>query len=204
MTPENKKQKRILHEPDFELVAKIVLVLTLIGIVVSTGLIFSPPIGGEEYAELGLLTYNEASGTYEADNYPINTVYNQTLGYSNNITLYVYVSNHYKEVKFFEIRLKIGLQSVIINEDTYGTNATTYFYTEHWLERILDSGKKWGPSEETKFEFNFTSEILTKLGTSSKGYKIIFELWEWSNQQNDFSYTGIHVYLTSFMVIMVT
>ncbi|RLI67156.1 hypothetical protein DRO91_10585, partial [Candidatus Heimdallarchaeota archaeon] len=132
MTPENKKQKRILHEPDFELVAKIVLVLTLIGIVVSTGLIFSPPIGGEEYAELGLLTYNEASETYEADNYPKNTIYNQTLGYSNNITLYVYVSNHYKEVKFFEIRLKIGLQSVIINEDTYGTNTTTYFYTEHW------------------------------------------------------------------------
>ena len=206
MSPEKKElqTKKKRHEPDFELVAKIILVITLIGIVVSTGLIFTPPIGGEEYAELGLLTYNESTGTFEADNYPFNTVYNQTLGYSENITLFVYLSNHYHEAKLFEVRLKIGLQSVIIDENTCGKNDTTYFYTRHWLKRVIDTDKSWGPGNSTKFEFNFTAEILTKVGTSSKGYKIIFELWEWSSQISDFSYTGVHVYLTSFMLIMVS
>jgi len=202
----NKKNNnsRPKRELDFELVAKIVMIFTVIGIIVSSILIFTPPISGEEYAELGLLTYNQSEQKYKAENYPSRIDYNQTTGLSESITLFIMISNHYASTKFFEIRLKIGLQSVLINEDIYGTNETTYFMEEHWIKRILNTDQQWGPSIETKFAFQFSEEILTKLGINEDGYKIIFELWEWNQTLEDFSYTGIHVYLTSLKLDLIS
>ncbi len=198
-----KSNTRAKREVDFELAAKIVLVLTVIGILVSTVLIFTPPISGEEYAELGLLTYNASEDKYEAENYPTNLLYDNTEGVSENISLYILLGNHYERAKFFEVRLKIGLQSVLINQDVYGTNDTTYFHEAHWKQKVLAVGEQWTPSSETEFKFQFTSAILDKLGTSSTGYKIIFELWEWNNQLDDFSYSGVHVYVTSVKLVFV-
>lgn len=202
MTKKN-SNNRAKREVDFELAAKIVLVLTVIGIIISTVLIFTPPISGEEYAELGLLTYNASENKYEAENYPTNILYSSTEGKSTNISLYILLGNHYERAKFFEVRLKIGLQSVLINQDVYGTNDTTYFHEAHWKQKVLAVGEQWTPSSATEFNFQFTSDILDKLGTSSTGYKIIFELWEWNNQSDDFSYTGVHTYLTSVKLIFV-
>lgn len=199
-----KSNNRPKREVDFELAAKIVLVLAVIGILISTIMIFTPPISGEEYAELGLLTYNTSENKYEAENYPTYTFYNQSTGLSEKISLYILVGNHYERAKFFEVRLKIGLQSVLINQDVYGTNDTTYFHEAHWKQKVLAVGEQWTPSEETEFSFQFTSDILDKFGTSSTYYKIIFELWEWDNQLNDFNYTGVHAYLTSFEVVIVS
>ena len=199
-----KGNNRAKREVDFELAAKIVLVLTVIGILVSTVLIFTPPISGEEYAELGLLTYNVTENKYEAENYPMSIPYSNTTGVSENISLYIYLGNHYERAKLFEVRLKIGLQSLLINEDVYGTNETTYFHEAHWKQKILAIGEQWNPSKDTEFNFQFTSAILSKLGKSSTGYKIIFELWEWNSHLEDFSYTGVHIYITSFQVVFVS
>ena len=198
-----KNNNRAKREVDFELAAKVVLVLTVIGIIVSTILIFTPPISGEEYAELGLLTYNSSEQKFEADNYPTVTVYSDSTGESENISLYILLGNQYQTAKYFEIRLKIGLQSVLINQDVYGTNETTYFHSTHWKQKMLAPGEQWLPSSATEFNFKFTEEILDQLGTSSTGYKIIFELWEWNSQLDDFSYTGVHTYLTSFQIVII-
>ncbi|HUT82292.1 MAG TPA: hypothetical protein VMZ29_13905 [Candidatus Bathyarchaeia archaeon] len=200
----NKKDKQSKNQKfDFELVVRMVLALTLIGIVISTILIFTPPISGEQYSELGLLTYDDVNNKYKAENYPISVAYNQTSNSSDPITLYIMLSNHYQKAMFYEIRLKIGLYNLIIDEDTFGTNESTYFYYEHWIQKIIDIEEQWGPSSETKFAFNFNSEIISKLGLSSSGYKIIFELWEWNSQLSKFSYSGVFVYLTSFTLILV-
>ncbi len=203
MTKKN-NNSRAKREVDFELAAKIVLVLTIIGILVSTVLMFTPPISGEDYAELGLLTYDAIEDKYEAENYPTTMLYSHSSGVSENISLYILLGNHYDRAKFFEVRLKFGLQSVLINQDVYGTNDTTYFHQAHWKQKVLSVGEQWTPSKETEFKFQFTEEILDKLGTSSTGYKIIFELWEWNSQLDDFSYTGVHTYLTSVQLVIVS
>lgn len=199
-----KQASRSKREKEFELVVKVVLALTIIGIIVSTVLIFTPPIGGEEYAELGLLTYNSSTSQYEADNYPIQVVYNQTSGVSNSTTLYFLLGNHYHRAQFFEVRLKIGLQNVTITPDIPGTNENTYFYEDFWFKRVLAFDEVWGPSSETEVTFSFNSSVVSKLGLSASGYKIIFELWQWNNQLEAFSYSGVHIYLTSFQLIVVS
>ena len=200
----NSDSKRPTRELDFELVAKIVLVLSIIGIIVSTTLIFTPPISGEEYAELGILTYNVETERFEADNYPSHTFYNSTEGRSNLTTLYLFVANHYQSAKFFEIRMKIGLQNTTINENYFGNNDSTYFYEEHWIQRAFSEDEQFGPSTLSKIEFRFTETIIDKLGFNSDGYKIIFELWEYDTSVSDFDYTGVHVYLTSFKLVIIS
>ncbi len=196
--------ERSKREKDFELVAKVVLALSIIGIIVSSILIFTPPIGGEEYAELGLLTYNSTTSQYEADNYPTEVDYNQTSGISDSITLFFLLGNHYHSARFFEVRLKLGLQNVTITPDIPGTSDNTYFYEDFWIKRILANDQTWGPSIETEVTFTFTSAVINKLGLSSSGYKIIFELWQWNSQLDTFSYTGVHNYLTSFLLNVVS
>lgn len=203
-TNANDEESRPHREPDFRLVVKIIFVIATIGIIVSTILIFSPPVGKKGYAELGLVVYNSYKEEFEATNYPTSVYYNQTTKESNNVSVYLIVGNYYKEAKFYEVRMKIGLQSLLIDDEIYGTNTSTYFYTKHWKKHVFAMEETWGPSTETKVEFNFNEEILTKLGMNSDGYKIIFELWEWNEGLDTFSYTGVYVYLTSFQVILVS
>ena len=100
--------------------------------------------------------------------------------------------------------MKISLRDLIINEDFFANSTSAYFYEEHWKEKIMDVGDAWGPSNETQFIFNFNSAILTQLGINPAGYKIIFELWEWNTSLEAFSYTGVHTYLTSFTLDIVS
>ncbi len=199
----NSKPERAKREIDLDLVAKIVMVLSIIGIVVTTIMIFTPPISSEDYAELALLTYDPATEEYRADNYPTSVDYNQTAGLSEGISLSFMLSNYYNIAKFYEVRLKIGLYNVVISEDTPGSNTSTYFYQEHWKQKVLAYEQIWGPSQQTNVTFNFNSDIITKLGLESNGYKLIFELWEWNSNLDDFDYTGIFVYLTSFKLNLV-
>lgn len=138
----SEEKQRPKREANFRLVTQIVLVLTLIGILITTIMIFTPPLGGGGYSELSILTYNEVDELYEADNYPTNVVYNQTEGLSENITLFFMVNNHHRIAKYFEVRLKIGLYSLIIDEDTFGSNTSTYFYEAHWKNKVLDGGTR--------------------------------------------------------------
>lgn len=200
----NEEQPRPKREVNFRLVAQIVMVLTLIGIIVTTIMVFTPPLGGSGYGELSVLTYNETDELYETDNYPTSVIYNQTEGLSENITLFFMVKNQYRIAKFFEVRLKIGLYSLIIDEETFGSNTSTYFYEEHWESKVLNKDEHWGPNTQTETTFNFNSTILTQLGYDANGYKIIFELWEFDTSENVFIFSGIFVYLTSFQLILVS
>ncbi|MHA1124529.1 MAG: hypothetical protein ACTSO7_01410 [Candidatus Heimdallarchaeota archaeon] len=200
----NKKDQRPKREPNFELFATIVLVVAVIGIIVSVVLIFTPATSGEGHAELAMYTYNDSEERYVTNDFPTSVIYNQTSGSSENITLFTKVSNQFDTAKFFQIRLKISLQDLVINEDLFANSTSSYFYEEHWKEKIFDVGEEWGPSNNTRFIFNFNSAIITQLGINPAGYKIIFELWEWNGSLADFSYTGVHTYLTSFQLVLVS
>jgi len=200
----NEEQPRPKREVNFRLVAQIVMVLALIGIIVTTIMIFTPPLGGSGYAELSILTYNETDELFEADNYPTSVIYNQTEGLSENITLFFMTNNQYRIAKFFEVRLKIGLYSLIIDEDTFGSNISTYFYEEHWKSKVLNRDEQWGPNTQTEVTFSFNTAILTHLGYEANGYKLVFELWEFDSSENVFAFSGIFVYLTSFKLNLVS
>ncbi|NHJ84291.1 MAG: hypothetical protein FK734_02440 [Asgard group archaeon] len=199
----DKEKKKSNIKFDLELVIRITLVLTLIGIVISTVLVFTPPIGGDQTSELGLLTYNESEGIYKADEYPESVEYNQVTNLSETITLFVLLGNHNHKAMFYEVRLKIGLSSLLIDEETFGSNESTYWCVDHWISAVLDIDQQLGPSSETQFTFQFNEEIIDKLGMNPTGYKIIFELWEWNSQLADFQYSGVYIYLTSFMLILI-
>ncbi len=108
------------------------------------------------------------------------------------------VKNQYRIAKFFEVRLKIGLYSLIIDEDTFGSNTSTYFYEDHWKSKVLNRGEQWGPNAQTEMTFSFNSTILTHLGYEANGYKIIFELWEFDSSANVFAFSGILFILLLF------
>jgi len=200
----NKEKQRSKREPNFELFATIILVVAVIGIIVSVVLIFTPSTSGEEHAELAIFTYDNTEERFVTNDFPTSVIYNQTSGQSENITLYTMISNQYHTAKFFQIRLKISLQDLVIDENNFADNINSYFYEEHWKEKILDVGDEWGPSNNTRFTFDFNSAIIAQLGLNPAGYKIIFELWEWNSSLDDFSYTGVHTYLTSFQLVLVS
>jgi hypothetical protein len=197
MTEEKNITTRDKREPHFDIVLKVVLAFAIIGIIVSSILMLTPPISRNGYSEIAILTYNENSDTYEANNYPTSIDYNQTSGEAESLKLFLMVSNQHSKAKYFEARVKIGLQSLYIDEETYVTNENGYFYTEEWKNKVISPDKIWGPSEETSCDIIFTSAILAALGGNESSYKIVFELWEWNTNQNSFVYTGLFTYLTS-------
>jgi hypothetical protein len=204
----NKKTKedpeRPQREVNFMLAAKVILVLSIIGTIITAALIFTPPLGGEGYAELAILTYNEGTGEYQSSNYPTNMTYNSTSGYSENVTIYYYLSNNFEVVKLFEIRLKIGLQNVLVNKNIPGNDSATYFYESQWQQLVMNSGDQIGPSAQTALTYNFSSTIISELGSIPEGYKIIFELWEWNGGTDSYRYTGIYNYISNVQLTIVS
>ncbi len=187
----------------FRFIAQIALIILLVGIIIASILIFIP-LGGKEYTDLRVLTYNEINDIYETDNYPTSVIYNQTEGVSENITLFFSVENYHRLAKFYEVRLKISLSSLIIDEETYGNETSTFFYKDHWSNKVLAKDQQWGPNQQTDVTFNFNSTIITHVGYDMAGYNLIFELWEFSSSENDFVYSGIFDYLTNFLLILVS
>ena len=121
-----------------------------------------------------------------------------------SITLYLRVGSYFEEVKFLEIRMKITLQDTLINEDNPGTTENSFFMQEFWKQHFFSKGTTWGPSDETRISFQFNSTIIQDLGSNPAGYKMIFELWEWSFSSESFTYSGIFVYLTSFQLVLIS
>ncbi|TFF84152.1 DUF1616 domain-containing protein [Candidatus Heimdallarchaeota archaeon] len=197
MAEKKNSTTRDKREPHFDIVLKVVLAFAIIGIIVSSILMLTPPISRNGYSEIAILTYNESSDIYEANNYPTSINYNQTSDEAEPIELFLMVSNHHSKAKYFEVRVKIGLQSLYIDEESYVTNESGYFYNEEWKDKAISPDKTWGPSEDTSCEIIFNSTILAELGGSDSSYKIVFELWEWNTNQNSFVYTGLFTYLTS-------
>ncbi|MEM3186306.1 MAG: DUF1616 domain-containing protein [Conexivisphaerales archaeon] len=117
----------------------------------------------EPFPELGILGPNQKIGDYPA-----------SLLEGQNFTLYLYVGNHEGKVMFFNVLVKLGNSSSIINNSTYlHTNPIASY------QIVLLNNQTW------------LNPITLSINETGMNMKLVFELWDYNTTIQAFQYTGI-------------
>jgi hypothetical protein len=174
----------------------LVVVASVLGIS-SSVFLQKPPEG---FSELSLLMYNSLTETYEADNYP-EQLYSDT-----NESIYFMVKNFENTVKYYQLQIKVvELTQNVSSTEPIPASSSYFLYDNNSFEKILspatNAEKKetgtftgdyiWGPIEITLF---VNSEVVSGI-VSPNFIKIVFELWEYNLEIEDFQYTGVFTFL---------
>ena len=117
----------------------------------------------EPFSELGVLGPNQTIG-----NYPSNITVGQ------NITLYGYIGNHQGGVWYYDLRVKLGNSTTVVNETVWVDAPSVADFRS-----VLRDGE------------NFTFPLTLNFSQPANGTKIIFELWEFDAHTASFLYAGL-------------
>jgi uncharacterized membrane protein len=117
----------------------------------------------EPFSELGVLGPNQKIGDYPT---------NVTAGQS--VTLYGYVGNHEGVVTYYDVKVKQGPSSAIVNESTWASLPSSYDYRV-----VLRDGE------------NSTFSLQLRFSNPASNAKILFELWELDVASGGFRYSGL-------------
>ncbi len=122
---------------------------------------FVPPYT-EKFSDLGVLGPSKLIGGY-----PTSVSTNHT------ILLYGYVGNYEGSAQFYQILVKLGNQSTQVSNSTFANAPILQTYSS-----LLQN------NQSSIFPINLE---LSQPGTNQR---LIFELWKFAPNQNDFTYTG--------------
>jgi uncharacterized membrane protein len=117
----------------------------------------------EPFSELGILGPNQVIGGY-----PTSLVVNESF------TLYLYVGNHEGHVMYYDIRVKLGDNSSVVN-DTVSLDAPIM---EDYRVLLVD-GQNW------------TQPITLSIGETGTDLRLVFEMWTYNTTVGDFTYHDI-------------
>ncbi len=121
------------------------------------------PTATERFSELGVLGANKKIGDYPT---------NVTLG--SSASLFVYIGNHEGVVEFYNVKVKLGNQTTIVNNVTSArAPLVASFY------RVLSNNQTYVLPLNLSFEHAGTNE------------KLIIELWMFNTTSGEFQYTGL-------------
>ena len=174
----------------------LVVVASVIGI--SSSVFFQKKPDG--FSELSLLMYNDLTEIFEANNYPI-----QIYSYEN-VSVYFMVKNFENSVKYYQLQIKVvELTQNVSSQQPISAISSFFLYPNDTFEKILspatNAEKKetglfagdyiWEPTELVLY---VNSEVLSKL-INPNSFKIVFELWEFNTEKENFQYTGVFAFL---------
>jgi uncharacterized membrane protein len=146
--------------------AAIILVVITI-LIVAAALTPLIPVRQLRYSELGVLG---PDGT--AKGYPTSVAVNQSF------LLYGFVGNHEGNVENYQVLVKLGNQTTIVNNATY---ANAPVLATYW--HIVGENQTW------TFPMNLS---VNQAGSNTR---IIFELWSYNVPTSNFEYTGLWEYI---------
>ncbi len=174
----------------------LVVVTSIIGI--SSSVFFQKNPDG--FSEFSLLIYNDLTENFEANNYPTH-IYSY-----ENVSVYFMVKNFENSVKYYQLQIKVvELTQNVSSQQPISAMSSFYLYANDTFEKILspatNAEKKetelfagdyiWGPTELVLY---VNAEVVSKL-TSPNFLKIVFELWEFNTEKENFQYTGVFAFL---------
>ncbi len=159
----------------------------------------------EGFSEISLLQYNQAESLYEAARQPY-------ILYKNfNSTTYFMIKNFENKVTYYQLQIKITKLSQAVNSETpLATTECYLMYLNHTYEKILFPATKqekqeinaftgsyiWSPTNVTLY---FSSQFESLL-LGENGVKIVFEIWRFNTQAEEFSYSGIFAFMELFVI----
>jgi uncharacterized membrane protein len=100
--------------------------------------------------------------------------YPSSVSAGQNVSLYVYVCNHEGQVKYYDVRVKLGNFTTVVNETTWASLASAFDYRV-----ILRDGE------------NSTFPMQLAFSQPANNTKVIFELWELDPASGAFRYAGL-------------
>jgi uncharacterized membrane protein len=117
----------------------------------------------QRFSELAILGPNREIGGYP-----------RNIGPSSNISLYGYIENHEGSVQYYQFFVKLGNESTRISSLT-PANASIIFEAS----QIVENNQ------------NYTFPISLSVNTTGTNVRLLFELWAYSVEKEQFEYTGV-------------
>ncbi len=115
------------------------------------------------FSELGVLGSDQMIGDYPS-----------TVTAGQNVTLYGYIGNHQGGVTYYDLRVKLGNSTTVVNETTWVDVPSVADF-----RAVLRDGQ------------NSTFPLVLSFSQPANGTKIIFELWEFDASSGSFLYAGL-------------
>jgi hypothetical protein len=197
--------KRIFKSTNLKRFISLFVVFVIIIVIVTmfSTTFFSYPREG--FSEISILEYNQVEGVYESARQPF-------ILYKNfNFTTYFMIKNFENRVTYYQIQIKITkLSQAVKTETPLATTKCNLMYSNHTYEKILFPATKqekqeinaftgsyiWSPTNVTLY---YSSQFDSLLGGESS-VKIVFEIWKFNTQTEDFSYSGIFAFLELIVI----
>ena len=176
----------------------VVFIVIVVVVAMFSTTFFSYPREG--FSEISLLQYNQLEEVYEAAKQP-------TILYKHiNYTTYFMIKNFENKITYYQLQIKITRLSQVVNSETpLATTECHLMYSNHTYEKILFPATKQEKQEINVFTGNYVwsptnvtlyfSSQFDSLLVGEGGVKIVFEVWKFNTQTEDFSYSGIFAFL---------
>jgi hypothetical protein len=160
------KRKNENKEDSYKIDEQITIVTLIVIMIVGAFLVsnyFLVDLNKNPFSSLGILGPDGKIGDYPK---------NVTLG--QNFTLYLYVENKEGHIMYYQVLIKVGNATSIVNQTNYLDVPPIAVYSFILFNHQIEIRK-----------------ITLALNMTGENIKLIFELWAYSVTQNNFKYMGI-------------
>ncbi len=147
---------------DDEVKGVLIAALLLMALLASAQYYYSRTTG-EPFSELGILGPDQKIGGYPT-----------TVLSGENVSLYLYVGNQEGHVMYYNVLVKLGDNSSVVNSTTYLHAAPVATYGV-----VLTNNQ------------TLLEPITLNLTTPGTNVRVVFELWDYNTTTDSFTYTGL-------------
>ncbi|MFW9851364.1 MAG: hypothetical protein ACFFDS_00295 [Candidatus Thorarchaeota archaeon] len=181
----------------------VVFIIIIVIITIFSTTFFSYPREG--FSEIALLQYNQVESVYETAKQPY------FLHRHINFTIYFMIKNFENKITYYQLQIKITkLSQAVKPESPLATTDCYLMYLNHTYEKILFPATKQEKQEINVFTGNYIwsptnvtlyfSDQFDSLLSGEGGVKIVFEIWKFNTQLEDFLYSGIFTFLELYVI----
>jgi len=182
-----------------KIITSLIVIFTIGSILIIVGSVFFSSTK-EGFSELSLLMYDDVQETYKFEGYPINVFR------SVNRTVFFMVKNFEDKVAYYQLQVKATkLSQNTSTVSPLSTSQSQLMYSKDTYEKILSPGTKsekegnslflghyiWEPTNVTLFLDPQIEAVLE----GEFEMKIVFELWIFETETNQFVYSGVFTFL---------
>lgn len=195
-----RKKKPLITRLDSNKVITLILILVTVGATITIASVVFFQDNQDGFSELSLLMYDSTSGTYIADNFP------ERLNQFSNVTVFFVVKNYENLVTYYQVQIKVTqIDQVVSSDYPLPTTQSGQLYNNKTFEKILSPANSKEKNEEAEFTdhyvwgpVNTTLYLNLSLISAFGGgisLKMVFELWKFDPQAENFYYSGVFNFL---------
>lgn len=204
---ETKDPLKFFKNINLEKMLTFALVFLVISSVLIIVFVIFIPSSDEGFSELSLYVYRDDLETYVTYGYPAGAYTDR------NTSMFFVVKNFENKVTYYQIQIKLTILSQNLSTEYPLSSSLSYqMYPNDTFEKILSYATKeqkespnqfsgpyiWEPTNTTLY---INGDILLYLD-GERSIKIVFELWKFNTEENEFVYSGIFTFLELFVTVV--